>query len=271
MKKKKHKNYASSLEHFRMSWIDSLFSPTISMAAELMNVPVNAVEEWLAKEHLEIVENDRLSEAAIDFLAKKYASRIHKYFDNCKTSWDTLDIKERQLFSQFKRKYGKFYRIRINEWKDIEVQHIIRDFKEELKQKGRDAYFEQFEPFSFPTIIVSSAEDVSDFSFSGDLVPRERGILLYAISHSLYYGSRIKTKIPARPGHRNIILEILQQNRFHIFTGESEDNVPIDAIKIPINQPQLAIVPVFGYRRHKNKYFHEKTQINFSRPSQRLA
>lgn len=276
MKKRKRNTIAVQFEPLNSSWLDTLFSPTIEMAAELMNVSVNVVEEWLAQEHLATDVDGKLSEAAIDFLADKYASRLHRYFDNCLSSWDTLDAKERELFSQFKRKYGKFSHLWRDKWKDIDEKRIVRDFKAELKKKGQDYYFdgiEGFEPFEFPSIVVKGYNEIDAYPvYYLDAEPKERSVLLFSISHSLYYGSRIKTRIPAKPEHRDIVLEILQENRFHIFTGESEDNVQIDAISSStnVNQPQLAIVPVFGYPRHKNKLPHEiidKNKAYFSCPS----
>lgn len=276
MKKRKRNNLSVHLEPLSASWLDTLFNPTVEMAAELMNVPVNVVEEWLAQEHLAADVDDKLSEAAIDFLADKYASRLHRYFDNCLVSWDTLDAKERELFSQFKRKYGKLYHLWKDEWKDIDEKRIVKDFKAELKKKGQDYYFdgiEGFEPFEFPSIVVQGFYEIDAYPvYYLDAEPGERRVLLFSISHSLYYGSRIKTRIPARPEHRDIVLETLQENRFHIFIGESEDNVQIEAISSSTNanQPQLAIVPVFGYPRHKNNLSHEifdKNKAYFSCPS----
>ena len=83
MKKRKRNTIAVQFEPLNSSWLDTLFSPTIEMASELMNVPVNVVEEWLTQEHLATDVDGKLSEAAIDFLADKYASRLHRYFDNC--------------------------------------------------------------------------------------------------------------------------------------------------------------------------------------------
>ena len=276
MKKRRRNNTTVQFEPLSTSWLDTLFSPTIGMAAELMNVPVNVVEEWLAQEYLATDVDGKLSEAAIDFLADKYASRLHRYFDNCLASWDTLDAKERELFSQFKRKYGKFSHLWRDEWKDIDEKRIIKDLKAELKKKGLDNYFaefEGFEPFEFPSIVVKGYNEIDAYPvYYLDAEPRERSVLLFSISHSLYYGSRIKSIIPAKPEHRDIVLEILQENRFHIFTGESEGNVQIDAISsfVNVNQPQLAIVPVFGYPRHKNILPHEifdKNKAYLSCPS----
>ena len=276
MRKRRRNNTTIQFEPLSTSWLDTLFSPTIEMAAELMNVPVNVVEEWLAQEHLATDVDGKLSEAAIDFLADKYAFRLHRYFDNCLASWDSLDAKERELFSQFKRKYGKFSHLWRDEWKDIDEKRIVRDFKAELKKKGQDYYFdgiEGFEPFEFPSIVVKGYNEIDAYPvYYLDVEPRERSVLLFSISHSLYYGSRIKTRIPDQPEHRDIVLEILQENRFHIFTGESEDNVKIDAISSStnVNQPQLAIVPVFGYPRHKNTSLYESTneiKTYFSCPS----
>lgn len=276
MKKRKRNNLSVQLEPLSASWLDTLFNPNVEMAAELMNVPVNVVEEWLAQEHLAADVDDKLSEAAIDFLADKYASRLHRYFDNCLVSWDTLDAKERELFSQFKRKYGKLYHLWKDEWKDIDEKRIVKDFKAELKKKGQDYYFdgiEGFEPFEFPAIVVKGYNEIDAYPvYYLDAEPGERRVFLFSISHSLYYGSRIKTRIPARPEHRDIVLETLQENRFHIFIGESEDNVQIEAISSSTNanQPQLAIVPVFGYPRHKNNLPHEifnKNKAYFSCPS----
>ena len=114
MEKKKRNKQAVRIEPLTISWLDTLFNPTIEMAAELMNVNVDIVDEWLAQEHLATEENNRLSNAAIDFLARKYASRLHKYFTNCLASWDTLDDKDKGLFSQFKRKYGKLLTVTAN-------------------------------------------------------------------------------------------------------------------------------------------------------------
>lgn len=239
---------------------NSLFSPTTEMAAELMNVPVSVVEEWLEQELLIVNGDNSLSETAIDFLAAKYVSRTHRYFDNCVASWDTLDPKERTLFSQFKRKYGKFFRFRIDEWKDIDAKRIAADFKAELEEMGLNDFLDGFGSFPFRAVAISEPNRIdADLILSLSLERSQRSVILFSISHSLYFGSHLKTRIPAAPGHRDIVLEILQENRFHIFTGESEDNVQIDAISLlfNVNQPQLAIVPVFGYQRRQNNYSHE--------------
>lgn len=232
------------------------FAPTIDMAAELMNVPADIIREWLIQNEFWLDEECHLSQEAIEFLAEKYIKRLHRYFDNCVSAGDDLDSKELERFTTFKKKYGKIYRIRIKKWSDIDIHRIARDFKNELKHKAFSAYFDEFEPFEFPTILLSEAVSI-------EIIARNKSrsnnsSLFTSISHSLHYGARIKKKVPARPRYRNIVLETLQENRFHIFSGESDSNALIDAtLTLQVKQPQLAIATVFGYIRHKNKRFHE--------------
>lgn len=272
--RKKPQKY--SLEDIRLNstkQLDLFFNPTIKMAADLMNVSVSVVSEWLGQEQLITEGDDKLSDDAIIFLSEKYVSRMHRYFDNCVASWDFLDTTERSLFSQFKRRYGKFFHLSIEEWGDIDTRRIAGDFIDELLEISHDVYLEGFEPFHFPRITVRGYNRLDtrlDLYLHSE--SKGRSYLLFSISHSLYYGSRLKTRIPATPGHRDIVLEILQENRFHIFTGESEDNVQIDAISLffNVNQPQLAIVPVFGYQRRKSNNKHEgfhENQTHFCCPA----
>lgn len=255
MKKRKNKDTGAIQEFKAFSFI-SLFNPTIDVAADLMNVSVTVVEEWLSRENLLLDEEDHLTEEAIDFLSQKYVERLHKYFDNCLTAWDYLDDKERVLFDEFKSKYGKFFRRHIVKWDDIDVNRIAKDFRQELGSKAYNAYFDGFEAIDFSEQIIA-AQEVVPCIFRDNYTKYERGIFLYELSHSLYYGSRIKTKVPKIPESRHIVLEILQENRFHIFSGESDSNALIDAILSSyVKQSQLAIASVFGYLRHKNSRFY---------------
>ena len=238
--------------------------PTIAMAAELMNVSVSVVEEWLSYEHFSLNEEGHLTEEAIDFLADKYVNRLHKYFDNCIASWENLDGNERKLFMQFKSRYGKFYRFHIERWKDIDARRIAKDFKNELENRAHDAYFRSLlgtDYYDQFMVIQEVSEQLNRYDYC--LTYSERSLLLFELSHSLYYGSRLKTNVPERPEYRDILLEILQENRFHIFPVESDSNVLIDAFLFPIvKQPQLAIAGVFGYCRHKNIFFYESFNKN---------
>jgi len=260
MKKRKNKEIVSDQEFKPFSFID-LFSPTIEMAADLMNVSVSVIEEWLFREHFQLDQDRHLYEDAIDFLAEKYVDRLHKYFDNCTAAGESLEGNERILFNQFKSKYGKLYRFHIEKWSDVDAKRIAKDFKKELSDKAAKVYFldGDFECLELSESIIAASKAVPFDRLSFDVLTiSERALLLSELSHSLYYGSRLKTKIPARPGYRNIVLEILQENRFHIFTGESDSNALIDAfLSSYVKQPQLAIASVFGYLGHKNNRFHE--------------
>lgn len=236
-----------------------LFRPTVGMAAELMNVSVNVVEEWLSRVSFSLDTQGRLSDTGVDFLADKYVDYLHKYFDNCMSSLDDMDGEEWDLFIQFKARYGKIYRSHIEKWKDIDVKRIEKDFRKELNNKAFDAFYQEIgfiDEIKFQAIPTQEIYVLRD---SLDAFTRsEKAELLYKLSHSFYYVTRINTRIPIRPDCRDIILEILQENRFHIFSGESDSNVPIDALlSFKVKQPQLAIACVFGYTRHKNKKTHE--------------
>lgn len=265
--KRKKQNTSQSIELFA-----SLFNPTIEMAAELMGVSSSVVEEWLAQEHLSLVWENKLSDKALDFLAQKYVSRLHRYFINCKKSWAEMDAEDRALFREFTSKYGRFIFFWAKEWKDINTKRIERDFKKELRDKAVETYFHDITPYTFSPIEIeelSRSQDSSLYEHLCSPVYIERPSLLTVISHNLYFRARIKTHIPSPPELRHIFLEILQENRFHIFTGESEDNVIIDANSSSknVNQPQLAIVPVFGYYRHKNNVLYEKNKVDLCCPA----
>lgn len=236
-----------------------LFRPTIEMAAELMNVSASVVEEWLSRVCFSMDAQGRLSEIGIDFLAKKYINNLHKYFDNAMLSWDNMESEERDLFVQFKAKYGKIFRFHVEKWKDIDVNRIEKDFRKELDDKAFDALYYELGFIDTRKYQTISAQEIYALRDSLDAFTRsERVPLLYLLSHSLYYATRINTRIPIRPECRDIILEILQENRFHIFSGESDSNVLIDAfLSSKVKQPQLAIASVFGYTRHKNNRFNE--------------
>ena len=265
MKKRKNKD-TGAIQEFRPFSFISLFMPTIDVAADLMNVSVTVVEEWLSRENLLLDDEDQLTEDAIDFLSQKYVDRLHKYFDNCLTAWDHLDNKERVLFEEFKSKYGKFFRRHIEKWDDIDVKRIAKDFRQELSSKAYNAYFNGFEAIDFAEKIIA-AKEVEPYIFSDNYTKYERGVLLYELSHSLFYGARIKTKVPRIPESRHIVLEILLENRFHIFSGESDSNALIDAfLSSYVKQPLLAIASVFGYLWHKNSRFYEnyyQTQTHY--------
>ncbi len=258
MKKRKNKDTRTIQEFKPFSFI-SLFGPTIEMAADLMNVSAKVVEDWLSKENIPLDDKGHLTEEAIGFLADKYVNRLHKYFDNCLASWNNLNSKEQVLFEELKSKYGKFYRRHIEKWDDIDAKRIAKDFRQELNSKGYNAYFDGFEAIDFSDQIIAAQEVVVHPRIYFDAYTiSESGVILYELSHSLYYGSRIKTKVPRIPDHRNIVLEILKENHFHIFSGESDSNALIDAfLSSYVKQPQLAIASVFGYCRHKNNRLHE--------------
>ena len=254
---KRENNVNGALQEFKPFSFISLFGPTIDMAADLMNVSVNVVEEWLSRENLSLDEDEHLTEDAIDFLAEKYVNRLHKYFDNCLASLDNLDSKEQAIFEDFKSKYGKFYRRHINKWGDIDAKRIAKDFRQELSTKAYSAFFDGFEVIDFSKQILAVQEVVPRIYWD-NYTQYERGVLLYELSHSLYYGSRLKTKVPRIPEYRHIVLEILQENHFHIFSGESDSNALIDAfLSSYVKQPQLAFANVFGYLGHKNARFNE--------------
>lgn len=258
MKKKGRKKTEGRIEPFIISW-ETLFNPTIEMAAELINAPVCIVEEWLVQGSFSITDGI-LSSKAIDFLAKKYVTRLHRYFDNCIQNWKSLDADEQKLFNEFRFKYSKLFVIRATKWNDIDHRCIERDFKNELNNKAREAFFEGFDNPNFPGVFeVLKSNDVYSVSDIECCRVKSDAKLLYCISHSFYYISKRKTAIPARPGFRNMVLEILIENRFHIFSGESDSNVLIDVcLSTYVKQPLLAIADVFGYTRHKNTTSHDQ-------------
>ncbi len=258
--KKKRKNQNTTIMASDLSFIQTLFNPTIDMAAELMNVPTNVVKEWLDQEHLSLVHGDRLTDNAIDFLSKKYLARLHKYFDNCIDSWTDLEENERVLFNKFRRKYGSFILFWVWEWKDLDHKMITRDFKNELEKMAQRAYFPVFCSFEAPTShgIEAIELDGDNLCFPHSELT-ENSLLLSTISHSLYYRARIKTRIPNNPVYRDILLEVLQENRFHIFTEESDSNDQIEAISqlFKEKQPQFTIATINGYLRRKNRITNE--------------
>lgn len=256
MKRTRNNKPTHYIEHSIFSW-ETLFKPTIEMAAEIMNVSTCVIEEWLVQESYTVIDN-RLDDSAIDFLAKKYASRLHRYFDNCVHNWKDLDDKDRDLFNEFRTRYSKFFFRRTSEWKDIDHRRIERDFRNELESKARDAFFERYDSIRLKGIDELLQSDIT-VAYENIVKDKNERILLYRISHNLYYSSRRKTTIPVRPEYRNIVIEILIENRFHIFSGESDSNVLIDAMKhLFVKQPRLAIANVFGCTRHKDKISNEK-------------
>ena len=225
MKRKRNIKPTHYIEHSIFSW-EALFNPTIEMAAEIMNVPKSVVAEWLNQENYTIID-ERLDDSAIDFLAKKYVVRLHRYFDNCTHNWKDLDDKDRDLFNEFRTRYGKFFFRRASEWKDIDQRRIERDFRNELESKARDAFFEKYDSIRLKGIDELLQSDIT-VAYENIVKVKNERILLYRISHNLYYSSRRKTTIPVSPEYRDIVIEILIENRFHIFSGESDSNVLID-------------------------------------------
>ena len=265
MRKRNSRN--TDVQEFKPFSFISLFRPTIDMAADLMNVSIDVVKEWLHRENLSSSqEDDILTEEAIDFLAEKYVGRLHKYFDNCIAYEDSLGSREQSLFDEFKAKYGKFYRRYIDKWDDIDTKKIAKDFKQELNNKTYDAFFGEFD-ISNLTDQVILAQELSNHIYEDGGIHQGERVFLYEISRSIYYGSRLKSKAPKDPEYRNIVLEILQENRFHIFSEESDSNALIDAILSSyVKQPQLAIASVFGYRRHKNVGHHDNNHQSKTYP-----
>lgn len=229
------------------------------MAADLINVSPTVVKEWLSRENLTLDAEGHLTEDAIDFLAEKYVKRLHNYFDNCITSWDHLDNNERILFEEFKSKYGKFFHRHIEKWCDIDTQRVAKDFRQELRNKAYSAYFGGLESIAFSEDNIVTQE-VTALIQRGIYTKYEKGVLLYELSHSMYYGPRIKTKIPKVPESRSVVLEILHENHFHIFSRESDSNETlIEAFLFTyLKQPQLAIASVYGYLRHKSLRYYVK-------------
>ena len=253
-----------TLEGYNCVLIEAIFNPTVDMAAEIMNVPASTIVEWLSQEHYPIVGGDRLSNKAIDFLASKYVSRLHTYFDNCMSSWDSMDLHERDLFDQFRIQFGHTFPFWVNKWKDIDKKSLIRYFRSELAKKADEAFCAEFNVAgSYSSLIFVDSPVLSDRCYPIFEPVRISG-LLTALSHSIFYGIRIKTELPSAPDYRNILLEILQENRFHIFTGDADSDGSFDAFlnRDSLKQPQIAITPVFGYSRHKNALLHEKVPIN---------
>lgn len=251
---------AMTFEGYNNVFIEALFNPTVDMAAEVMNVPASTIVEWLAQEHYPIVGGDRLSDKAIDFLASKYVSRLHTYFDNCMSSWDSMDSDERDLFNQFRIRFGHSFYFWVNKWKDIDRKSLIRYFKSELAKKADEAFCAEFSVTgTFSSLVFVDSPEHSDIWYLLSEPVRLSGVLT-AISHSNYYGIRIKTELPLAPDYRDILLEILQENRFHIFTGDADSDGSFDAIlnRDSLKQPQIAIAPVFGYSRHKNAFHDEE-------------
>lgn len=238
--------------------IIAMFNPTVEMASELMNVPEATIQTWLTQEHYPVVGDGHLTNEAIDFLATEYVSHLHTYFDTCILSWDIMDKDERRLFDKFRRRFSNPFFSLVTEWKDIDTQSIARVFVAEL-------FFKAFKAFSLEFDHYLSDHFTRIKSILSDLEPIEMenvSELISVISHSCYYGTRVKvkTKLPTAPDYRNILLEILQENRFHIFSGETEFHGLFEAILNyhHLKQPQIAIAPVFGYPRHKNTVSHEK-------------
>lgn len=257
MNKKKQNTTTSFIEP-----ISAFFNPTIEMAAELMGVSISVIEAWLDQERLKLVWGNKLSDKALNILAQKYVSRLHRYFINCKKNWSDMDEEDRDLFREFTIKYGRFFFFWVTDWKDINTKRIESDFKRELKNKAAEAYFQDFTPHSLSPILIEETSRHQEPSFYNYLYPAntERTSLLTAISHSLYYRARIKTQIPSPPEHQEIFLEILHEYRFHIFTRESDSDDVFEAfLSFPkLNQPRSVIANVFGFPRHKNKEFHER-------------
>lgn len=252
MKRTRNNKPTHYIEHSIFSW-ETLFKPTIEMAAEIMNVSTCVIKEWLDQENCTFI-NDRLDDSAIDFLAKKYVVRLHRYFDNCTHNWKDLDDKDRDLFNEFRTRYSKNFFIRASEWKAIDYRRIERDFKDELESKAYDAFFAGHNIIKFELL----QSDITTAYKTNVVKAKDERVLLYLISHNLYYLSRKKTTIPIRPEYRDIVIEILIENRFHIFSGESDSNVLIDAMfHLFVKQPLLAIADVFGYTRHKNTTSHD--------------
>lgn len=262
---RKKENLSTGIfEGYNRALIEAIFNPTVDIAAEIMNVPTSTIVEWLTQEHYSLVGGNRLSDKAIDFLAAKYVSRLHRYFDKCMASWDSMDSKERDLFNQFRVRFGHTFPFWVNKWKDIDKKSLIRFFKSELAKKAEVAFCAEFSVTGSNSSLVFVDSPVqSDIWYPLFESARVSG-LLTAISHSYYYGIRIKTALPSAPDYRNITLEILQENRFHIFTGDADSDGSIDAVlnQESLKQPQIAIAPVWDYSRHKNALLHEKVPIN---------
>ena len=240
-RKKKRAISESKTELFSPFSFESLFRPTVKMAAELMNIRTSVIYEWLEQAQINIYPDDKLSPEAVDLLVAKYLEKTKRYFQNCIETVSEMDADDFHLFSEFISKYRKPFRS-AKKWDDINVYRIEKDFRNELQSKALDDYFHISD-----AIVISEYSVVKEVDIFGHEIYPSRPVntpsVLFRITRSYQYNTVSRSKIPKKPLRRNILREILLENRFHIFVDESDHNGQFEAsfTYLKLNQPQVAI------------------------------
>lgn len=261
MREKKKKTISESeIECFTPFSFESLFRPTVKMAAKLMDIRTCVIYEWLEQAQISI-NDDKLSSCAVDLLVEKYIERTKRYFLNCLDSVSEMSVEDYRLFMEFISKYRKPFRS-AKKWDDINVYRIEKDFRNELQSKALDDYFHIAD-----AIVISEYSVVKEVDIFGYEIypsrPANTPSVLFRITRSYQYNTVLRSKIPKKPLRRNILREILLENRFHIFVDESDHNGQFEAsfTYLKLNQPQVAIGDCGTQRLQHIRFNEDKKTI----------
>lgn len=226
--------------------IESLFLPSVDTAAEQMAISKEVIYEWLGQAQIP-VEDDKLSKEAVDLLAGKYVEKLRRYYQNCTESFSNLPPEEIALFLEFTSKYGKAFR-KVRKWNDIDTRRIEKDFKRTLEYAAMEEFLEvhgyctAIEGVTFlekgPTI---ANQRLSYKNLICATISDRPTMLIFTISHSSPYCAHLKPKIPKLPHCRDVIIEYIIENRFHIFVDDSDlsGKAEVSLSKLKFNQPHL--------------------------------
>lgn len=257
------------VENFRPFSFNDIFRPTVWKASELMNVGSDVIFDWLEQAQIHIDNDDRLSIEAVDVLSRKYVAKMQRYFQNCLDTFTDMSAEDHRTFAEFNAKYGKTFH-HVREWKDIDVKRIEKDFKQELQSSAFNDLFGTIECFAIDDYIeVREAPCIYGYEIYSSR-PTTADIL-YSISRSILFNTHLRDKVPDSPLRRDICIETLYENRFHIFVDDSDDNGQIEArftTTHKLFQPQIANIVNCGITRLQNIEYYgcqNKFQINHLR------
>lgn len=217
------------------------FMTSLDVIQKVMNVPMCALTSLLRVNGYDNIDDTSslcIDEERLEIFAEAYVRKIRSYFLGSLRNISNLTSKELSNFKQFNELFkNKNLQREPSKWSDIDIEHLIKAFKEKIKKEtpassAYESFLDYFvvTRFTFKKIertfdilnIQLSTTPIHEWDFEYENFKAEEQ-LLEEITHSYYYV--VKSTYVKQKWYINFLIRnIYIAARYHIFSSDSDDD-----------------------------------------------
>ncbi len=217
------------------------FMTSLDVIQKVMNVPMCALTSLLRANGYDKIDDTSslcIDEERLEIFAEAYMRKIRSYYLSSLRNISNLTSKELSNFKQFNELFkNKDLQREPSKWSDIDIEHLIKAFKEKIKKEtpASSAYESLLEHFVVTRFAFKKRERIFDnlniqlsttpiheWDFEYESFKAEEQ-LLEEVTNSYYYV--VKSTYVKQKWHINFLIRnIYIAARYHIFSSDSDDD-----------------------------------------------